>query len=253
MNKEFGKIPEMKLLIGTIMGIFFGLLISQAAFGQEKIAEYGRLISDDEYFNLVRLYDKVSEKTENKESKIYILINKEKKMPLGLFLRYFYGVRDLITESGGVDKESLIVEAGEEQDRQLTRIWIVKKRETLPPFNKISINEKLNQVITKKTLFDSNCIECDESPFIKKYIFGEGLDFLSNQLRANADYKALIDVQVSSAFFTSKRTWNRERNRRLNEIISRLKANKIPRKRFSIRFSEGSYAKIYLLPNRNAK
>jgi hypothetical protein len=229
-----------------ILNIFFVLLISQVGYAQEIIAEYGRLISDDEYFRLVHLDNKISEN--NNKSKIHILINKEKGMPLGLFLRYFYGLRDVIIESGGVQKESLIVEAGEEQNKQLTRIWIVKNGEDMPTFNKMSIDEKLSERLTKKTLFDSNCIECDESPFIKKYIFREGLDLLSDQLKAHSGYRALIDIQVSSAFYTSKRAWNRERTRRLDEIVTRMRANKIPRNKYSIRFSEGLFAKIYLLP-----
>jgi hypothetical protein len=220
-----------------ILTILFLLFILQVVFAQEKFAEYGRLISDDEFGTLLNARDQASG-----DKKIYILINKERKMPVGKFLRYFYGVNNYLLENSSLPKDSVIVQAGKEQDEQLTRIWILKKDEKLPVFDNISTEDMLKAKITKKTLFDQNCYGCDESPFIKQFIFREGLDNLAKIMQENITCKVLI--KIPRLIEESKR----ERIELHNEIVNRLKQQGISPKRLSIQFVVGDEAKFYLIP-----
>jgi hypothetical protein len=238
-GRMFGKRGFMK----KILTILFVLLISRFVFAQEKFAEYGNIIPDDEFSVLLNAGEKA---VENKESRIYVLINKEKKMPIGKFLRYFYGVRTYIQKNSNLPEGLVIVEAGEEKDTQLTRIWIVKKGETLPVFNTIPIEDRLTEKIAKKTLFDQNCYGCDESPFIKQFIFREGLDNLAKIMRANMNCKALLKIPLLIEY--PKRERIKEKNELRNEIVNRLTKQGISPKRLSIQFVAGDNAKFYLIP-----
>jgi hypothetical protein len=220
--------------------IIFVLLIAQMSFAQTKIEEYGALISDDEYSPLQRASQ---EFLKNKDSKIYVLINKEKKMPLGRFLRYFYGVEFWFIRYE-VPKESIIMVAGEEKEKQSTQIWLVKNNENPPIFKEVSIEEKLAEKITGKTLFDTNCIDCDESPHIK---LGWGV-YLAKVLQANPHSNALFSIQLPNNY--SKDEKYRERKELTKGILDGLRENQIPRNRISIRFSTGSDSvlKLYIVP-----
>ena len=231
-----------------IVAVLVILLISQAIFAQKKVAEYGRIISDDEFGTLLGTAD---EWRMNRDSKIYVLINKEKEMPIGRFLRYFYGVESYLANEGQVPKESIIVEAGEEQNKQFTQIWIVKKDEKFPDFKKMSLEEKLNGKITKKILFDRNCIDCDESPFIKQYIFREGLNNPAKVLKLNPNCSAYINIQQPSYYSKSDKLYDRKD--RTTDIIEWFEANGISKVRYSIKFTVGDEAKIYIVPNRKKK
>jgi hypothetical protein len=234
-----GRMFERQSFMKKILTILLASLISQVVFAQEKFAEYGSIISDDEFSVLLDAGDKV---VESRESRIYILINKEKKMPNGQFLRYFYGIRNYIVENRGLPKESVIVEAGQEKNEQMTRIWILKKDEKLPVLDSISTENMLKAKITKKTLFDQNCYGCDESPFVKQFIFREGLDNLAKIMQENITCKVLI--KIPRLIEESKR----ERIELHNEIVNRLKQQGISPKRLSIQFVVGDKAKFYLIP-----
>lgn len=64
----------MKIIVAVLLVLF----ISQTVFAQTKIDEYGQLNSEDEGSHLAYISQ---EFLKNKDSKIYVLINKEKKMP----------------------------------------------------------------------------------------------------------------------------------------------------------------------------
>lgn len=225
--------------------IFFALVLSQIIFGQTKIDEYEKLNSEDESGHLAYISQEFS-KAEN--SKIHILINKEKKMPYGKFLRYFYGIENYLNLFD-IPKKSVITVAGAEKDEQLTQIWFVKDNQKLPAFNEISINEGINLRQSKKVLFDENCLDCDESPFIKQSIFREDLDYLAKALKSNPTANALI--KIAKVEYLSKTA--KERSILTNEIIGRLKKNQIQRNRISIQFTSGSEAFFYIIPKANKK
>ncbi|MEP7037852.1 MAG: hypothetical protein ABI891_05875 [Acidobacteriota bacterium] len=229
----------------TFLTIFFALVLSQVIFGQTKIDEYEKLNSEDESGHLAYISQEFS-KVEN--SKIYILINKEKKMPYGKFLRYFYGIENHLNLFN-IPKKSVITVAGDEKDEQLTQIWFVKDNEKPPAFNEISINDGVNLNQSKKVLFDDNCLDCDESPFIKQSIFRKGLDYLAKTLKANPTIDVLIEI--SKVEYLSKTF--KERRTLTNEIISRLKKNQIQRNRISISFISGTEAFFYIIPKANKK
>ncbi len=225
--------------------IFFALVLSPLIFGQTKIDEYEKLISEDESAHLAYISQEFS-KAEN--SKIHILINKGKKMPYGKFLRYFYGIGDYLNLFD-IPKKSIITVAGAEKDEQLTQIWFVKDNQKPPVFSEISINKGISFKQSKKILFDENCLDCDESPFIKQSIFREGLNYLAKALKANPRANALI--KIAKVEYLSKTA--KERRTLTNEIIGRLKKNQIQKNRISIEFTSGSEAFFYIIPKINKK
>lgn len=230
-----------------ILTVFIILFISQFVVAQTKIDEYEKLISEDEG---VRLHRISQEFLQNKDSKIYILINKEKKMPFGRFLRYFYGVKHWLTRDG-ISKEAIVMLAGEEKDKQFTQFWFVRNNENPPVFKEISIEEKPQEKITKKTLFDTNCIDCDESPFIKLGMFREGLDYVAEAMLKNPNCKFIAEIQVPNYY--SKKDELKQRNELIKLIIEGLKKHQISRNKISIKFSLGDEVKFYLVPNLKQK
>lgn len=231
-----------ELIMKKILTVLFILLISQVAFSQTKFDEYGYLIPDNEG---ARLYDVFQEFSENKDSKIYILINKEKKMAFGKFLRYFYGVKAFLSNFN-ITKESIKMIMGEEKDKQLTQIYFVKNNNPSLVFKEVSVENKLQEKITKKSLFDTNCTDCDESPFIKQFIFREGLDYLAIALKANPTSNALLEVgRVEYLSRTVK-----ERKELTKQIFGRLKKNGIGKERVSIQFNSGNIASFYIIPKK---
>lgn len=222
-----------------ILVILFVLLISQVVLAQTKIDEYGKLISDDEGS---RLYAISQQLLQNKESRIYVLINKEKKMPFGRFLRYFYGVGNFINRLG-VPKESITILAGKVRDEQFTQIWIVHKNEKPPDFKQISIKDKLSVKIKRKVLFDENCIDCDESPFIKQNILGEGIDYLATVLKANPNIIASIQIVNGDSFIENRERFIKEISNRVFKITETKQLGS-----FLFKRETNSVIRFYLFP-----
>ncbi len=215
------------------------LLIWQGSFAQTKFDEYEKLISDDEGS---RFYAVSREYLKNKDSKVYILINKEQKMPLGRFLRYFYGVESWL-KLLNIKEDSIVMIPGEEKERQSTQIWFVRENENPPNLTKMSLEEKLKNGIKKEILFDQECIDCDLSPFIKQYIFREGIDYLSATLKSNPN--TIAKLKISKVEFLSKIS---ERKELEEQIFTRFKKNGILRERISIQFTKGNSARFYIIP-----
>jgi hypothetical protein len=234
---------EIRDFMKKILTILLVLLISQTVINQTKIDEYGRLIADDESGRLVSVAVGFSE---NSDLKVYFLHTKEKKTPLGRFLRHINGVARYLTLYK-VPKESIFTDARkEERDSPQTEIWLIKKNEELPLVNKTPLDEKLREQISKKTLFDEECTDCSPAVDLDQGIFQEGLDYLSIALKANPTSKAILKIQRVE--FLSETL--KQRQELTNQIIKRLKNNKIQRSRFSIHFpSRINRTRFYIIPN----
>lgn len=232
----------------NILAVLIVLIISQVIFPQTKFVEYGILTTDDESGILVAVANEFSK---NKDSKVYILHTKEKKISFGRFLRRINGVAGYLNLYYKVPKESIISDASrEEQDSPQTEIWFIEKEGKLPIVDKMSLSEKLKERITKITLFDDDCTDCSPTVNIDEGIFYEGLDYLSTALKANPTAKALLKIQRVEFWSVTIK----QRNSLTKQIIKRLKDNNIQPSRFEIQFPiRIDKTKFYLIPNLKKK
>jgi hypothetical protein len=219
--------------------LFFALQTS--LFAQEKIDQYGQMPRDFEAGHLFHL----SERLKNEPgTRCVIVINKSRIIDTGRFLRRVHGIREFI--DGDIDRRRLDVYAGEERDRMLTRIWLVRPGEKPPVFGAFSLSDLLARKITKPTLFDSECLDCDNSPFIDQPLFPEGLDHYAAALKANPGSSARIIVGRTGLYTTA-----RERRKLVSQILRRLvKKHRIKRNRITIRFINSNSAGLYIIPKK---
>lgn len=227
-----------KIFLCAILFVF-----SQIAFAQTKIDEYGGIIADDESGRLDYF---AAQLKKDKNAKGTIIIYKHRLETTGKFLRHFYGVKNFLVKALDVSPDKFSVVFGGEEVRR-TEIWLSEsKNETVKFDNKI-LDETLNGKIMKRTLFDTECIECDPVVFIDGFIFREGLEYFAKALLANPNTNALIEVSKAEYRTRKKRT------ELINEILDILvKDTKISKNRIEIQFtspkSEVSYASFYIIP-----
>lgn len=219
------------------------IAFSQTVLTQIKIDDYGALISEDESGHLDNLVAKLRE---DSIAEATFVIYKDKAEPTGRFLRHFYGVKDFMIEIYKVSPEKLSIVFGGDNTRR-TEIWLSQSKEEAAKFENKVLDETLVGKINRKTLFDYNCIDCDESPFINQFIFREGVDYLAETLKANPHTKAVIEIaRVKYLSKTAK-----ERKELLNQIFDKIEKKQIRRNKISIRFTSGIWAKFYIIPVRN--
>lgn len=224
-----------------ILPILFVLLISQIAFAQTKIDEYGKIIPDDEYFRLTYFLEQLKE---DKNFKGTIVIQKDKFETTGKFLRHFHGVKSFLIESLGISSDRFSLVFGGENVHQ-TELWLSKSDDEKLKFDAKPLDETLNGKITKTTLFDSECLDCDQVVFINQFIFREGLEYFARAVQANPNTTALIEISKVE-YVSRTRT---EKQKLVNKIFEVLvKDNKISKDRIKIRFKSGYNASFYIIP-----
>ena len=225
-----------------ILLYIFLIAFSQTAFAQTKIDEYGAIITDDEYFRLSHFV--VEELKKDKDSRVTIIIYKDKSETTGKFLRHFYGVEDFLIKAFDISPDKFSVVFGGE-DKRRTEIWLSKSKNDAIKFENKMLDETLAGKINQKLLFDYNCIDCDESPFINQFIFREGFDYLAKALKANPNTVALINIpKVEYVSKTAK-----EKSELLVEIKNRIiEKNEISKNRIKIQFTSGNFAFFYIIP-----
>ena len=224
-----------------ILPILFVLMISQIAFAQTKIDEYGKIISDDEGACLYYFVEKLKN---DKDAKGAIIIYKDKFETTGKFLRHFHGVKSFLIESLGISPNRFSLVFGGENLRR-TEVWLSKSDDEKLKFDAKPLDETLNGKIVKTTLFDIECLDCDQVVFINQFIFREGLEYFARAVQANPNTTALIEI--SKVEYVSKtRT---EKQKLVNKIFEVLvKDNKISKDRIKIRFKSGYNASFYIIP-----
>lgn len=225
-----------KILLCIILIAF-----SQTAFAQTKIDEYGGLITDDEYGHIVYFLEELK-KDENTFGTL--IIYKDKSETTGKFLRHFYGIKSFLADVFAVSPDKFSVVFGGEETRR-TEVWLSKSKMEADKFKSKFLDETLVGNINKKVLFDINCIDCDESPFINQFIFREGFDYLAKALKANPKTFALI--KIPKVEYVSKTA--KEKSELLAEIKNRIiEKNEISKNRIKIQFTSGNFATFYIIP-----
>lgn len=220
--------------------LFLAILFSSAVFAQTQIDEYGPIISDDESARLFNF----AEQLKNDEANIgTIVIHKDKSETTGRFLRHFYGVKDFLIEAFDIAPKRFSIVFGGEDVRR-TQIWLSKSKKEASKFESKILDETLAGKISRRILFDYNCLDCDESPFVNQFIFREGIDYLANALRANSRTKAII--KIGGVEYLSKSS--KEKKDLLKNIFERLEKNKIRRNRVAVQFTSGMLARFYIIP-----
>ena len=94
-------------------------------------------------------------------------------MPLGQFLRYFYGIGDAWNNQG-YPRERLQLHAREVKGDPINEFWMLKETEVFHP-TPFSVRDELERRLSQKTLFDVGCIACDPAVLLEQGIFNEGL------------------------------------------------------------------------------
>lgn len=226
----------------TLLLILF-FCFSPSLIAQIKVTEYG-IVGTDEESNYIDIL--ATEVMNKPSSKGLIIVHKGTNMSTGEFLRHFLGIKRYWSHR--LPSEKLIMITGEERKEFYVEMLLIPESAKGSEFKTISLEEKLEEKVTTKTLFDKECIICEPTVNISLHIFQEGLDFLAQALKANPNTYALIEID-------SHRNASGNRKERLNltqEILDRLvKTRKIPRNRIKIRFTSGdTYAKFYIVPTK---
>lgn len=227
-----------------ILSLIFLLLISQSAFAQTKIDEYdrGKLFDCDEH---ARLYNFANELNNHPKAKGYVVIYKPINLKTGIFLRHFYGVKRVLTDFMDVKPERLQIIAGEERKEMQTELWLVSDDEKVPDFPTLSLEAKLNETITNKSLFDYECIGCSPAVVIDFFIFNEGLEYFAEALKANPNSKALISIGTNE-FISKTHIEKKELTERILEVL--VKKNGIAKNKIKIQFIKSNFAYLYIIP-----
>ena len=232
-----------------ILSLILLLLISQSAFAQTKIDEYDRrnLFDDDEF---ARLGNFAIALNNNPKDKGYLIVHKSENVGTGKFLRRFFGVKRVLTDFMGIKPERFQIIAGKERKEMLTEFWLVSDGEKVPDFPTLSLEAKLNEPITKKSLFDYECIGCDPAVIIDFFIFNEGLEYFAEALKANPNSNALIIVGKNE-FISKTRKERKDLIEEISEVLT--KKNHISKNRIKIQFTKSDFAKLYLIPTNGEK
>jgi hypothetical protein len=224
-----------------ILPLFFILLISYISFSQTKIDEYGGIIPDDEGARLDHFSGQLKA---DENAKGTIIIYKDKREPMGNFLRHFYGVKSFLITQIGVRPDKFSIVFGGENKRR-TKIWLNESKNQALKIDDKLLDETLSGKITKKTLFDRSCLDCDPVVFINESIFGNGLNYFAKALQANPNTNALIEI--SEVEYISKTP--KEKTKLVNIILEGLiKNNKISKNRIKIRYKSGYWTSFYIVP-----
>ena len=169
------------------------LMLLQNVSAQTKIDEFGAITYDDISARLENAYQLVKDEP---NQKAYFVINKPENIPLGKFARYFYGIQNFWTKYMRLPSSQIEMAAGEEKEELSTQIWKINGKLKFPDVETISLQDKIKGKITEKTLFDSDCIDCEPDPPIPLSIFyGDGLKFYAEALKANPQTQALIEMR----------------------------------------------------------
>ena len=208
--------------------------------GQTMIDRYSAISNDDEFGHLFNFADKLKS---NANKTGMILISKDESETVGSFLRHFYGVRAFMISTFGVSPNRFEVVYGGDGRRD-TAMYL-QSVDSQKRFTSFELDETLRGKITKRTLFDYTCLDCDQSPFINQFIFREGMQYLAKVLLANpGTYSKIFISRVESLSRTPK-----ERKKLRNEIYDRLTRNSLKStNRVTLQFVNGIDAKIYIFP-----
>ena len=236
------------LLFATIV-----LVAIISADAQKKFSSFSGQPKDE--------YDKIYDFTEAvkkvKYSRAVVVIHKGKTMATGTFLRHYHGVEttiieNLIEQSDKNDDRAvkrLTMVAGSEQDDMFTELWIVAPGEKAPTVVSIDLKALAEKKITRTTLFDKDpCCETsddDGEPGVDDYILANGLDYLTEALKANPGSRGLIEI--SQSLLDSERT--RRGPGSWFKADSRLTGyDKLPRSRFTIKATAKKEIALTIIP-----
>jgi hypothetical protein len=216
------------------------LALAGSVFGQVLADSFGKLPDDDVYARVDHFGGEVQK---SHRSIGHAVVYKGRSEPLGAFLRYFYGIQS-VWKLRGYPEGRLVLHPGEERNILHHEFWLVTKGERIQP-RESSIEERLSQPLTAKTIFDTQCIGCAPAVLLYQWIFREGLDYYGQALRANKGAKADITIGINE--FVSGTS--RERAELRSEILKVL-VNKygVPKNHIRIRFIRSMFARLYIIP-----
>jgi hypothetical protein len=219
------------------------LILAAVGHAQTKIDEYEKLISDDEYFRLLNLADKLKE---DSGSSAAVVMYAPARLPRGAFLRYFYGVGETLVRFGISGSRVRLVYGGQAKTRR-TELWVLDPGQNLPDRAGRSVTELIDEPISRRTLFDWRCLDCDLTPFIDQLIFGDGIDHCVAVLTTHPN--------VSGEFLIGRVAYVSQTRREQAEIRKRITDElvlngKISKARVRISFTRSNFAMVYLITDR---
>jgi hypothetical protein len=236
--------PPYRMKILLLLVVYS--LSSVFAMSQTKIDEYGKLISDDEYFHLSNLADELKK---DPRANAAIVISRPPNARVGSFLRHFYGVGEAM-ERFGVSPDRFELISGSETLVLKTELWLVGPGDVFPNISDPRFADLTSQPVHQRKLFDRECLDCDRSPFIDQMIFGNGLDHFAHALAANTELGG--DIVIGEVDYVSR---NKAEKAELQQAITwkLVTQHKIPANRIRIRFVRSIFASLYLVPVKKQK
>jgi hypothetical protein len=228
------KLPVIFLLVLTSVG--------GHVFAQTEVDTFGSLPDDDVYARVEHFGAAVKRIP---GSIGHAVIHKAQYQPIGAFLRYIRGIEDLWQRQGN-SNATLVIHAGTEKPDLEHHFWIVKGVETFS-VDVLSIDERIEKRLVKRTLFDRQCIGCDPAVLLHQWIFREGIDYFGRALKANKGSSAEIIIGRNE-FVSGTR---KERAKLTQNIRRTLTKYSIPNRRIRIRFVNSMFASFYIMPKKS--
>lgn len=221
--------------------LILGLALAILAQGQTAVDRFGKLIDDDIWARIEHFGSVV---VKNPGSIGHAVIVKPNQMPLGQFLRYFNGIRD-VWAMQGYPVERLVLHAQEKRGPINNEFWMATPNQKFePPI--ISISSSLGKRLTKKTLFDKSCIDCSPAVPLNQFIFREGLDYFAKSLKSNPTTSAEIIIGRSE-FLSSTAKEQSDLRKGIFQCLEGKHG--IQRSRIKIRFINSMFAYFYTIPS----
>ncbi|HYJ92595.1 MAG TPA: hypothetical protein VEV84_14900 [Pyrinomonadaceae bacterium] len=229
----------------SLLGLFAVLLIMSVGYicAQSPVDEYGNIIPDDEFGHLGYFSDKLKADSVSVGT---IVIYKDTRETTGHFLRHYYGVSSFLTKVFKLSPEKFKMIFGGEGERR-TKLYIGPAGTS--NLHGIELDETLRGKISKDTLFDWECIDCDPVVFINGFIFREGMVYLARALLANPGTISVIKIgRVEYLSKTAKE--RRELKKEIRDMLIQSGLRNL--KRVRLRFAKGSFAFVYIIPTRRS-
>jgi hypothetical protein len=230
----------MKIIVRLIIVLFLTANIS----AQTLVDRFDTMINDD---IAARLNNFGGELKNAPDSKGLVVMHFAAMVTPGEFARRLNGARKFTAQISGVDIERIETAAGLSRDEKVSyELWLILPDGKEPPVFSVRISDITAKAVTKKKLFDEQCIDCDTSPYVSEDILSdEGIDYYGAALKANPECFASIEIGIVRG--TSGTSAQR---RKLTARILKSLSDKhgINSKRVNIRFNNSGFASFYIVP-----
>jgi hypothetical protein len=231
---------EMKVIVGLILG----LLLTANVSAQTLVDRFDTLANDEIGG---RLYNFAGELKKAPDSRGLIVMHFAHVMTPGEFARRLNGARKFTAGISGVGIGRVETAVSLSKDeRVFYELWSIYPGGKEPPVFSAPVSEIIGAAVAKKKLFDKECIDCDNSPFVSDFILSdESLNNYGAALKANPECSASIEIGIVKGLSGTSAQRKKLAARILKNLFDKYA---ISSGRVNIRFDNSGFASFYIVP-----